>query len=426
MLSQEENKILTRTGPDTPMGKLFRRYWIPALESGELPEPDCPPVRVKLLGEELIAFRDTDGKLGLIDEYCPHRKVSMYFGRNEQCGLRCAYHGWKFDTDGNCVDMPSEPADSNFKDKVTIKSYPCEERGGVIWTYMGPPDLKPPLPEQEWMMVPDSHRYVTKRWQECNYFQALEGGIDSSHVSILHSGSVGGLGVSKDSSSKDLLAKDTSPKFETVETDYGMLIAAKRDAGDGKNYWRITQFISPWYTMIPPFGGAPRGGHAWVPMDDENCWTWSWSWNSNQPLSEEDMAREMAGLGIHIELIPGSFRTKANRDNNYLIDREMQKSGKSFVGIVGVGMEDQAVQESAGRIADRSVERLGTSDAGIIKARRFILNAAKNLENGIAPPALDPKTHWVRSASVLLPEGVPFLEGAKEQLKLSEEDGEFV
>lgn len=426
MLSREDNEMITRTGSGTPMGDYFRRYWIPAFETEELPHPDCPPVRVKLLGEELIGFRDTNGNVGLVDEYCPHRRVSMWFGRNEECGLRCAYHGWKFDVNGKCVDLPSEPPESNFKDKVRIKSYPCEERGGVIWTYMGPPELKPELPEQEWMLVPDSHRYVTKKWQECNYLQALEGGIDSSHVSILHSGSVNGLGVSKKSSSSDLLTKDTSPKFEVAETDYGLLIAAKRNAEEGKSYWRITQFIAPWYTMIPPFGGAPRGGHAWVPMDDENVWTWSWSWRATEPLTEEDIAREKDGQGIHAERIPGSFRPVANRDNNYLMDRELQKSGRSFAGIKGVGMEDHAVQESTGRIADRSLERLGTSDTGIIKARRFILNACKANQEGKTIPALEAVTHRVRSAAVLLPVGMPFQEGAKEHLKLTETDIEAV
>lgn len=426
MLSREDNELLTRTGFGTPMGNFFRRYWIPALEAGELPHPDCPPVKVKLLGEELVAFRDTNGKIGLVDEFCPHRRVSMWFGRNENCGLRCAYHGWKFDVNGQCVDLPSEPPDSNFKDKVQIKSYPCVERGGVIWTYMGPKELKPPLPEQEWMLVPDSHRYITKKLQECNYFQALEGGIDSSHVSILHSGSVNGLGVSKKSSSSDLITKDSSPKFEVVETDYGLLIGAKRNADEGNCYWRITQFIAPWYTMIPPFGGAPRGGHAWVPMDDENVWTWSWSWRTTEPLTEEDLKREREGLGIHAKRIPGSFRPVANRDNNYLIDRELQASGKSFIGIKGVGMEDQAVQESAGRITDRSMERLGTSDTGIIKARRFILNSCKSHQEGKTPPALEPQSHRIRAASVILPVGVPFQEGAKEQLKLSEADYEII
>lgn len=424
MLSVADNMLLTQTGPDTEMGKFMRKFWVPVLLSEELPEPDCPPVRVKVMNEELVAFRDTDGKLGLVDEFCPHRRVSLFFGRNEHCGLRCPYHGWKFDVDGQCVDMPSEPPESEFKHKVKIKSYPCEEKGGVIWTYMGPIEEKPELPFQEWMLVPDENRFVSKKIQECNYFQALEGGIDSSHVSILHSGSVGGLGVSKNSNSTSLLSQDTSPKFEVVDTEYGMLIGARRKADEENYYWRITQFLMPWYTMIPPFAGAPRGGHAWVPIDDESCMVWSWSWTTHRPLTKEEVFQMKKGEGIHAELIPGTFRPVLNKDNNYLLDREMQASGKSFIGIKGVGMEDQAIQESAGVLTDRSLERLGTSDTAIIKARRRLLNAMKKHQEGGDIEALKAESSNIRAASVLLEKGVPFQEGAKEQLKLKEGDVE--
>src|SRR5213592_676816 len=188
MLTHEMNEFLTHTGPGTPMGELFRRYWIPALLDSELPERDCPPVRVKLLGEKLVAFRDSEGRIGVIDEFCAHRGVSLWFGRNEECGLRCAYHGWKYDVNGQCVDLPSEPEESHIRQRIKLKSYPCVELGGVIWTYMGPPEEKPPLPNFEWVHLPPSHRVTTKRWQESNYLQAIEGGIDSSHVSFLHRG----------------------------------------------------------------------------------------------------------------------------------------------------------------------------------------------------------------------------------------------
>src|ERR1041385_1840650 len=186
MLRREQNDLLTQTGPGTPGGVLFRSYWIPALLAEELPENECPPVRVKLLSERLLAFRDTQGKIGVIDEFCAHRGVSLWFGRNEENGLRCPYHGWKYDRTGQCVDVPSEPEASGFCKKVKLKSYPAVELGDVIWVYMGPPELQPPLPEFEWCTVPAKHRYVTKRTQDCNYLQAIEGGIDSSHVSFLH------------------------------------------------------------------------------------------------------------------------------------------------------------------------------------------------------------------------------------------------
>ena len=195
------------------MGELMRRYWIPALLSWELPEPDCAPVRVKLLGEELIAFKDTDGKIGLIDNYCPHRRASLFFGRNEECGLRCVYHGWKFDVDGNCVDMPSEPAESNFKDKVRIKAYPCMDMGGAIWTYMGPPETQAPPPLFEWTQVAPTHRGVTKVRQESNWLQGLEGGVDSVHTSYLHNNNL--------ADKTNYSARNGAPTIEVEETDYG-------------------------------------------------------------------------------------------------------------------------------------------------------------------------------------------------------------
>ena len=188
MLRAEQNTFATRTGPGTPMGDMFRRYWIPAMHAEELPENECPPVRIKLLSERLLAWRDTQGRLALTDEFCAHRGVSLWFGRNEHNGLRCPYHGWKYDHTGQCIEVPSEPSESGFCSKIKLKSYPLIERGGILWAYMGPPELQPPLPEFEWAMLPASHCYNTKRLQECNYLQAMEGGIDSSHVSFLHSG----------------------------------------------------------------------------------------------------------------------------------------------------------------------------------------------------------------------------------------------
>jgi phthalate 4,5-dioxygenase oxygenase subunit len=428
MLSREDNELLTRVSKGTPMGEFMRRYWIPAMISEELPRPDCPPVRIKLLGEELLAFRNTDGEVGLIDEYCPHRKVSLYFGRNEECGIRCVYHGWKFDKNGDCVDMPSEPPTSTFKEKVSITAYPCRERGGVIWTYMGPAELMPELPELEWALVPDGHRFTTRRIQECNYFQAVEGGLDSSHISFLHRGGGGqgfiGLNKYKNSSAPKYLTQDTAPKFEVEKTDYGLLVGAKRNADEGNLYWRITQFLMPFYTMIPPFENAPRGAHAWVPMDDENVYTWNINWNPERPLTTMEITTLKEGRGIHMPVIPGTLRPVQNKDNDYQMSRELQASGASFTGIKGIGAQDSAVQETQGVIADRAAERLGSSDAAIIAARRVMLNAVRELKEGEYPPAVDPKTHHVRSASIVLPEGVPFQIGAKEVL--GTKPGDFV
>ena len=237
MLSKEQNDLLTQTGPTTPLGRLFRSYWIPALLPEELPENDCPPVRVKLLSERLIAFRDTTGRFGLIDEFCAHRGASLWFGRTEDCGLRCPYHGWKFDVTGQCTDMPSEPEHSNFVKKVKLKSYPLVERSGVLWTYLGPPDQQPPLPEWEFAMVPASHSFMSKRLQECNWLQALEGGIDSSHVSFLHRSDLNTdplfRGAKK---SHEYNLQDLAPHFEVVESPGGLYIGARRNA-EGGNYY---------------------------------------------------------------------------------------------------------------------------------------------------------------------------------------------
>jgi phenylpropionate dioxygenase-like ring-hydroxylating dioxygenase large terminal subunit len=415
MLTREQNDLLTRTGPGTPMGDLFRRYWIPALISEELPEPDCPPVRVKLLSERLIAFRDTEGRLGLIDEFCAHRGVSLWFGRNEESGLRCPYHGWKYDVTGQCVEVPSEPVESGYCDKIKLKSYPCVERGGVIWTYMGPPEHRPALPELEWATVPESHRYVSKRLQESNCLQAMEGGIDSSHVSFLHRFNLHTDSWLGNAASARYLA-DLSPKFEVAESDGGLLIGARRKADEENYYWRITQWIMPWYTIIPPFGTASMGGHAWVPIDDENCWAFSMNWHPARPLTEEELAPMKAGKGIHAEVIPGTYRPVQNKDNDYLIDRRAQKDRKTFSGVDGIGLQDASIQESMGTIQDRTKEHLVGTDDGIIKARKRLMKAALNLQKGIEPPGLEPGSQRVRSASLLLPHGVAFKEGAKEAL----------
>ena len=186
MLTRDENELVTNTNPGTPMGELFRRFWLPVLLSSELPGPDCDPMRVRVLGEDLIAFRDTDGRPGLVDAYCPHRGAPMFFGRNEESGLRCVYHGWKFDVEGTCVDLPNAPEGETFKNKVTITAYPTVDKGDLIWAYMGPKDKQPPLPGFDWLDMPASHRYVSKFRLECNYLQAMEGDYDPSHGMFLH------------------------------------------------------------------------------------------------------------------------------------------------------------------------------------------------------------------------------------------------
>jgi phthalate 4,5-dioxygenase oxygenase subunit len=414
MLTHEQNERLVRTGPGTPMGALFRRYWIPALLAEEIPEPDCAPVRVKLLGEQLIAFRDSRGRIGLLDEFCSHRTASLFFGRNEDCGLRCSYHGWKYDVEGNCVDMPSEPEGSSFKNRIKHTAYPCVERAGIIWTYMGPANKQPPLPELEWALLDDDQRFVSKRWQESNYLQAMEGGIDSSHVSFAHRFNIDDDPMHAGTEGLKYLKADTRPKFEVAESDGGLVIGARRFADEENYYWRITQWVMPWYTIIPPFGTHnPLGGHAWVPIDDENCWAWSINYHPSRPLREDELAAMRAGEGIHVKYVPGTYRPVASRANDYLIDRQAQKDNRTFSGVEGIAMQDASLQESMGEICDRTKERLGTSDAAIILARRRLLAALEDLDETDVLPGADPAHQRVRSTSLILPNSVPFQEGAR-------------
>jgi phthalate 4,5-dioxygenase len=419
MLRKEQNDLLTQTGPGTPMGRLFRSNWIPALLTEELPENDCPPVRVKLLSERLLAFRDTQGRYGLIDEFCAHRGVSLWFGRNEECGLRCPYHGWKYDVTGQCVDVPSEPEESGFAKKIKLTSYPLIERGGVLWAYMGPADKQPPLPEWEFATVPRKHSFVSKRLQESNWLQAMEGGIDSSHVSFLHRSDLNSDPLFKGAKGNQYNLADSQPYFEVVESPGGLYIGARRNAEAGHYYWRITQWVMPCFTMIPPRGDHPVHGHFWIPVDDENCWTWSYDYKVSGPLSDSQVQAMREGKGIHVTYVPGTFRPLANKDNDYLIDRASQKAGTTFSGVHGIAMQDASLQESMGPIVDRMKENLVSTDNGIIMARHRLLRSVKALmDKGVTPPGVDPEHQRVRSAAVVLPPDQPFKDAAKEALKV--------
>src|SRR5579864_8904819 len=419
MLRKEQNDLLTQTGPGTSMGALFRSYWLPALLADELPEDNCPPVRVKLLSERLLAFRDSEGRYGLIDEFCAHRGVSLWFGRNEEGGLRCPYHGWKYDITGQCIEVPSEPVESGYCKRVKLASYPCVELGDVVWVYMGPAEHKPPLPEFEWTKVPQSHRYASRRLQECNYLQAMEGGIDSVHLSFLHRGDLRSDPLHVGSKGSEY-ARNTDGKFEVVETPGGMIIGVRRSAEPGFLYWRITQWIMPTHTMIPPYGDNALNGHAWVPVDDENCMVWCFTYHPARPLSAHELDTMRSGGGIHVKLIPGSFRPVINKDNDYMIDRIAQRHHKSYSGAKGIAMQDAAIQESCGPIQDRSKENLVSTDNGVIMARARLRQAALAVMQGRAPDGLDPVTHAVRSAAILLREDANFYQAAADALVVRE------
>ncbi len=398
--------LLTRTGPATPMGNLLRRYWVPVLALNEIKEPDGPQQRVQIMGEKLIAFRDSTGAPGLIDEFCTHRGASLFFGRNEECGIRCSYHGLKFDRSGACVDVPSAP---HVADRMRIKAYPCIERGGLVWAYMGPPDKQPAPPEVEWCLLPDSHVFVSKRLQQCNYLQAMEGGIDTAHVSYVHRFEVDTDPMHRGVKALDYIKADGNVVFEIEQNPFGLTLSGRRKGEPDSDYWRITQWLFPWFTLIPPFGDHALGGHVWVPIDDENCWAWSINFRPDEPLHAEERALMAAGKGIHVAYEEGvnavAWRPRANKDNDYLIDRQAQRDKRAYSGVFGFSEQDASLQESMGRVQDRTRELLLPTDKGVVMARRMLELAALGLQQGVEPPALDAAEQQVRAAGVLLPKG---------------------
>jgi phthalate 4,5-dioxygenase len=274
------------------------------------------------------------------------------------------------------------------------------------------------LPGFEWVRVPHSHRFVSKRLQECNYLQAMEGGIDSAHVSFLHRHDLrsDSLHVGKGAE----LTRETDARFEVVETRGGMVIGVRRPAQEGHLYWRITQWIMPFHSMIPPYGENALNGHAWVPIDDENCMSWCFTHHPTRPLTAHEFDTMRNGGGIHVKLIPGTFRPVVNKDNDYMIDRVAQKTNKSYCGVAGIAMQDAAIQESMGPIQDRSMENLVSTDNGVIMARIRLRKAALTAQQGGEPDGIDPATHAVRSASIVLPDNVSFYEAAADALRAKE------
>jgi phenylpropionate dioxygenase-like ring-hydroxylating dioxygenase large terminal subunit len=417
MLSREDNELLCRVGPGTPMGALMRQYWIPAALSSELPEPECSPLRVRLLGENLIAYRTASGAVGLMQNACPHRGASMFYGRNEDDGLRCVYHGWKFDLTGRCVDMPSEPAESTFKDKVRARAYPCVERAGVIWTYMGPRSAPPPLPAIESTMSADAKIQIYQR--ECNWVQALEGDIDTGHTVFLHLGSVDPAEVPAGTWAQYALSK-RAPRYEVVDTPFGVMYGAARPAEADSDYWRIANFLFPFWAMVPTgVLGLEKRVRGWIPMDDGH--TLAITIGLDQPPQPRTAGRQVVGPP---ETLPnttdwyGRFRCVADETNDYLIDRKSQKTN-SYTGINAIFLQDQAVTESMGPIYDRTEEHLGTSDAMVIRTRKRLIDAAKALrDTGTVPPGVDtPEVYQTRSGGVVLPKGADWIEATKELRK---------
>jgi phthalate 4,5-dioxygenase len=425
--TREENNALTRVAPGTLMGNLFRQYWIPVVPVEHLAEPGGQPLRLKLLGEDLVLFRQRSGQLGLIGAYCSHRLGPLFFGRVEDDGLRCPYHGWKYGRLGECLDMPNVPREQQFMDEIHHPAYPCAEQGGIIWTYMGSARELPPLPDFEYLRVADEDRNYRLFYQQCNYLQVMEGGIDPTHVMWLHSPyDLADDELAEQQPAQQKVANRSGARtpmdVEIADTAGGFTYGAKRPAGDGKSLWRVNQFIMPFYTMPP--GGDQKQARAYIPIDDESCVKWQIKWYPTRDIKRSTQESLRAPFDEEAYDPPtnstpfGHIRMKAKKSNDYLINWEIHKTRR--FGIAGVNLQDVCVTENEGPgpILDRTKEHLCAGDLSTIKARLMLLDAAKALrEHGTVPPgAKDPSIYRVRGTSVVVPDDVNWIDGVREAI----------
>jgi phthalate 4,5-dioxygenase oxygenase subunit len=425
MSKRKDSDDLVRVGPGTIMGGLMRQYWIPAAMSQEL-ERDGPPMRLMLLGERLIAFRDSAGRVGVMDHRCPHRCASLFLGRNEENGLRCVYHGWKFDAAGHCVDMPNTPPHQDYKHKVRAKAYRVAERNGLVWVYMGARQEAPPLPAIEASLLPESALQISFVQRECNWLQALEGDIDTSHFGFLHTGNIDPRDVPADSLLRWTVT-NRAPEYHVTETDWGTMYCAYRPAEMGRTYWRFANFLFPFWTQTPQGPFDRVNSRAWVPMDDTHTMFVSLSWRGSPPsMRPLKDGRMVPGSRPGFDYLPntsdwfGRWRLAGNPGNDWLIDREAQQSGAIYTGIAGIHAQDQAITESMGGITDHDFEHLGPSDRMITQTRRRLLRAARALaKDGTVPPGvLDPEImSEVRSGDFLSAAGLDWREAYDSQMK---------
>jgi len=431
MLSAADNELLTRIGPGTPMGEYLRRYWLPVALSRELPDPDGAPLRVEMLGEKLVAFRDTQGRVGLIEPACAHRGADLFYGRNEQGGLRCIYHGWKYDVEGRCIEMPNVPAGAAYHGKISLKAYPTREAGELVWAYLGPRERTPQaLPRLEFAVLPPAHRYVSKRLQQCNWAQSVEGALDTAHFSFLHMpapsvSNYANPATAADESRLRWLREDPMPRFTILEHEVGFAAGGARRADGDQSYWRATQFMLPTHAVAPSaMPGEFFQGYTWVPIHDEACWIYTYAWHPDRPLSDEERARfEKGGYGQFAELGPGHVPLR-NRSNDYLIDREEQKQ-RSFTGVRGIAEQDALAQDSQGLIADRTRENLTPTDVAVVRFRRTMLEAARALGQGREPEAPQRAAAYrVRGGGALVPARLSFEEVMRQRFGSATGKGE--
>ena len=391
MTTQRENETLTRVGPGTPMGELMRRYWIPAVMSEEL-KADGEPMRLMLLGEKLIAFRDTNGRVGVMDHRCPHRCASLFFGRNEEGGIRCVYHGWKFDTEGKCLDMANVPPHQDFKHKVHAKAYKTCERNGVVWLYMGDQAKVPAMPDIPATLRPAEDMKIWMAHRDCNWLQGLEGELDTSHLGILHLGNAH-KGSDFLQETHKYATGNRTPEYALADTEVGCMYGAYRPAEQNSLYWRVGHFAMPFWAMMPilPIERCILA-RAYVPIDDTHSMIVIWGDKRGNPRTQESAGGDfIVGYTHNPQFLPnttdwmGRWRLEASLANDYFIDRAVQKT-QSPTGIDGVIIQDDAVTTSMGAIADRPFEHLAPSDAMIARMRRRLLGAVQTMEKDGTPP----------------------------------------
>jgi nitrite reductase/ring-hydroxylating ferredoxin subunit len=381
MLSKEQNEFLTRVGPGTPMGEVLRQFWVPAVRSARL-EADGAPVRVRLLGQDFVAFRDTNGQVGFMDEGCPHRGVSLALGRNEECGLRCIFHGWKFDVNGNVMETPSEPQGSTLASKVRVNHYEVHEAGNVVWVWLGQGEKAPQFPAFGFIHQPAENIVARKAIVQCNWVQLLEGLLDSSHVTALHKTWLPQGNAALSGPNAGMMGS-LAPVYEIEERPYGYVANAQRRMPDGTQVNRKTEYILPFFCMIPSTLKTLRGVAMVVPVDDVTTNFWDLAWDSAGPLDAPtvDRLRNGGKLGLDPENI---YQPRYEADQIWGQDRELMKQG-FYSGFQALPFEDYVVQESQGPIVDRSKEHLGQSDIAIIRMRRLLIDMARDFQNGIPP-----------------------------------------
>ncbi len=423
----KDNEDLTQVGPASVMGQMMRQYWLPAMQSTEL-EAGGSPVRLMLLGEKLIAYRSPDGSLGVIDHVCPHRNASLFYGRNEDGGMRCIYHGWKFNAAGHCTDVPNLKSGDTFKDKVRTTAYQTLEKHGLVWVFMGDQSQIPELSRIEVFEAEEGELEMEVVQRECNYLQALEGDIDTSHLGFLHLGHVEPHHLASDDPMKYVVS-NRAPELEVADTPWGTTYCAYKPADEGARYLRFANFMFPFWTQAPqgPFE-TNLFARAWVPMDDTHTMTITLVWKKRPPTFRPDKeGTDLSGVAP-LQLQPnssdwyGRFRTVQCMGNDFLIDREAQRSNRIFSGIENIGVQDQAVTESMGPITNRSREHLSPSDIMIARTRRRLLRAARDFcNNGVKPPGIsDPSIyHSARSGEMVDNTSLPWEETYQEKLKVA-------